>query len=473
MDLACQNKMNNPDGEPYLKGLDAPPIFRIHPVSHSPSSGNSLSLFPLYFARKTPKLTFIRQPTARVNPIHVYVPAPIAKRRSIMTYDFDQIIDRRQTESSKWHHYDADVLPLPVADMDFVSPEPVIRALRERVEHGIFGYGNLMPEFYDLIRSHLKARYDWDVPAEAIVVVPGVIAAFNLACRAVAQPGEGLLQQTPLYPPMRRAPGNIGLQAHTLSLTQQPDGYYTIDFDAFEAAIQPHTRVFMLCNPHNPIGRVFERRELERMAEVCLRHNLDICADEIHCDILFDQHVHVPIATLDAAVAERTITLMAPSKTYNLAGLQSAFAIIPNAGLRERFIAQRVDLVHRMVNILGYTATVAAYRDGQAWLDQVLRYLQANRDTVAAYVNAHLPGVTMRAPEGTYLAWLDCRQAGIPDNDPYTFFLQQARVALNNGIDFGADGSGFVRLNFACPKARLISALDRMRDALQGRTSGG
>jgi len=384
-----------------------------------------------------------------------------------MTYDFDQLIDRRQTESSKWHQEAADVLPLPVADMDFVSPEPVIRALRERVEHGMFGYGTLMPEFYDVLLAHLKTRYDWTVPAEAIVMLPGVIAGFNLACRAVAQPGDGLLQQTPLYPPMRRVPGNLGLQAHTMSLTQQANGHYTIDFDAFAAAIQPHTRVFLLCNPHNPVGRVFQRHELERMAELCLRHRLDICADEIHCDILFDNHVHVPMATLDTAIANRTITLMAPSKTYNLAGLQCAFAIIPNAELRERFVAQRADLVHRMVNILGYTATLAAYRDGQAWLDQVLRYLQANRDAVEAYVKSHLPGVTMHAPEGTYLAWLDCRQAGIPGNAPRAFFLQQARVALNDGLDFGPDGAGFVRLNFACPRARLMQALDRMRGALQ------
>jgi cystathionine beta-lyase len=389
-----------------------------------------------------------------------------------MTYDFDQIIDRRQTESSKWHHYDSDILPLPVADMDFVSPEPVVQALRERVEHGVFGYGTLMPEFYDVLLAHLKARYNWDVAAEAIVVLPGVIAGFNLACRAIAQPGEGLLLLTPLYPPMLRAPGNIGLQAHRVSLTQQASGHFTIDFDAFEAAIQPHTRVLMLCNPHNPVGRVWQRHELERMAEICLRHNLDICADEIHCDILFDHRVHVPIATLDAAVADRTITLMSPSKTYNLAGLHCAFAIIPNAALRERFITQRLDLVHRMVNILGYTAMLAAYRDGQAWLDQVLRYLQANRDAVEGYVKAHLPGVTMDAPEGTYLAWLDCRRAGIAGNDPHAFFLQQARVALNNGLDFGADGAGFVRLNFACPKARLINALDRMRDALQTLASG-
>lgn len=390
-----------------------------------------------------------------------------------MTYDFDQIIERRHTESSKWNNYDEDVLPLPVADMDFVSAEPVIRALRERVEHGVFGYGSLMPEFYDVVLGHLKARYDWDVAAEAIVMLPGVVAGFNLACRAVAQPGDGMLLQTPLYPPMLRAPGNIGLKADIAPLTEQSGGAYTIDFDAFEAAIQPHTRVYLMCNPHNPVGRVFQRHELERMAEICLRHNLDICADEIHCDILFDHHEHVPIATLDPSVSDRTITLMAPSKTYNLAGLHCAFAIIPNAELRERFIAQRLDLVHRMVGILGYTATVAAYRDGQDWLDQVLRYMQVNRDAVAAYVESHLPGVRMHTPEGTYLAWLDCRQAGIPSNDPHAFFLQQARVALNNGRDFGPEGAGFVRLNFACPRARLMQALDRMRDALQSLASRG
>lgn len=382
-----------------------------------------------------------------------------------MTYDFDAIIDRRHSDSSKWRKYGADVLPLWVADTDFVSPEPVRRALHERIAHGVFGYGTELPEFNETVVELLYKRYNWRVLPEALVLLPGVIAGFNLACRAVTMPGDGVLIQTPVYPPMLRAPANAGLSRDEVALTHQADGLYGVDFDAFEAAITDRTRLFLLCNPHNPVGRVFARRELTRMAEVCLRHHLVICADEIHCDLVYQGHPHLPIASLAPEIAEHTITLMAPSKTYNLAGLKCAFAIIPNAALREQFLAACVDLVST-ANVLGYAAALAAYRDGQPWLDQMLRYLERNRDCIRQYVDAHLPSITMGTPEGTYLAWLDCRQAGIPSNDPYTFFLAHAKVALNAGDTFGPGGKGFVRLNFGCRRATLVQALDRMCQAL-------
>ncbi len=385
-----------------------------------------------------------------------------------MTYDFDRVIDRRATESNKWHKYAADVLPLWVADMDFRSPEPVIRALRERVEHGVFGYGTEQPEFYEVFLDRLQKRYGWRVPAEAILVLPGVIPCFNLAARAFTASGDGLLIQTPMYPPIRRVPENVVLTSDEMELTRQPDGRYTIDFDRFEAAIGSRTRMFLLCNPHNPVGRVFTRGELSRMAEICLRRGLLICADEIHCELVYSGQQHVPIASLDPEIAARTITLMAPSKTFNMPGLKTSVAIIPNAALREKFVATQLDLV-RAVNILGYIGALAAYRDGQPWLDELLRYLEANRDFVAEYVRAKLPGVSTTPPEGTYLAWLDCRDARLPDNDPYTFFLEKARVALNDGKAFGRGGEGFVRLNFACPRTTLTQALERMRAALEAR----
>jgi len=378
-----------------------------------------------------------------------------------MTYDFDQPVDRRHSDSSKWQKYGPDVLPLWVADMDFVSPAPVIRALQERVAHGVFGYGIELPEWNATVVDLLAARYGWRIEPEALVLLPGVITGFNLAARAVTTPGDGLLMQTPVYPPILRAPTNMGLTRDTAPLVRQPDGRYTIDFEAFEAAITPRTRMFLLCNPHNPVGRVFSRDELSRIAAICLRHNLTMCADEIHCDLVFAGHPHQPIAALDPEIAARTITLMAPSKTYNLAGLKCAFAIIPDPTLRAQFLAQRVDLVPGSVNLLGYVAALAAYREGQPWLDQVRRYLAGNRDCVSTYVQTHLPTLSMYAPEGTYLAWLDCRQAAIPHQDPYTFFLEQARVALNNGVDFGPGGEGCVRLNFGCTRALLLQALDQ------------
>lgn len=381
-----------------------------------------------------------------------------------MTYDFDRQIDRRSSDSVKWNRYDENTLPLWVADMDFKSPEAVIRALRERVEHGVFGYGTEPPKLRQIVVERLKKLYNWQVSPQALIFLPGVVTGFNLACRATASPGEGVLVQTPVYYPILYAPGNAGLTCDEMELTRQSDGRYVIDFDLFEKTITSQTRLFILCNPHNPVGRVFSQKELERMAEICLRHDMVICSDEIHCDLIFSGSRHRPIASLAPEIAERTITLMAPSKTFNIAGLKCSLAIVQNAALREKLIAAKGGVVPG-ISVMGYTAALAAYREGQSWLDAVLRYLEANRDFVAEYVATHLPGVSMTRPEGSYLAWLDCRQAGIPGN-PHQFFLQKARVALNDGAVFGAGGEGFVRLNFGCPRSTLVQALEQMQAAL-------
>ncbi|MGD8464946.1 MAG: PatB family C-S lyase [Anaerolineae bacterium] len=384
-----------------------------------------------------------------------------------MIYDFDRIIDRRASESVKWHRYGDEVLPLWVADMDFVSPEPVIRALRERVDHGIFGYPQELPELRPVIAQQLKQLYGWQVDVEALVLLPGVVTGFNLATQTVTSPGDGLLAQTPVYYPILHAPGNAGCTLEQMELTRRPDGQYEIDFDLFEAAISDRTRIFILCNPHNPVGRVFTQVELERMAEICLRHDVWLCADEIHCDLVFPGHPHTPIATLAPEIAQRTITLMAPSKTYNIAGLKCSVAIIENAELRKEFLAAQRGLVP-WVNLLGQVAALAAYRHGGEWLQQVLDYMASNRDFVMDYVNKNLPGLHMAQPEGTYLAWLDCRAAALPES-PHKFFLEEAKVAVNDGAVFGRGGEGFVRLNFGCPRATLQDALARMERALAER----
>jgi cystathionine beta-lyase len=381
-----------------------------------------------------------------------------------MIYDFNQHIDRRRFESLKWHRYDEDVLPMWVADMDFQAPEPVIHALQTRVEHGVFGYGKPPCELREVLVDRLHDRYDWHVSPEALVFLPGVVPGFNLACHAVAAPGDGVLIQTPVYGPIRQAPGDAGLSNDEMALTQRPDGTYDIDFDLFERVISDRTRIFILCNPHNPVGRVFRRGELQRMADVCLRHAIIICSDEIHCDLLLDDNVHTPIASLAPEVGQQTITLMAPSKTYNIAGLKCAVAIVENPALRERLDAARRGLVSS-VNVLGYTAALAAYRDGQPWLEAALRYLEANRDLLMDYVARQLPGISMGKPEGTYLAWLSCHRSAIPGN-PCAFFRDKAKVALVDGAVFGHGGEGFVRLNFGCPRSMLVEALERMKRAL-------
>ena len=381
-----------------------------------------------------------------------------------MTYNFDELPDRRNSECVKWHAHEEDVLPMWVADMDVISPEPVIRALHDRVNHGVFGYPRVMPELEEVIVARLADLYQWHIQPEDIVFTPGVVKGFNLACQVAAQPGGGVLVNPPIYYPILYAPKNAGMYRQDVKLSLTKDGYYQMDWNAFELAISEQTCLFILCNPHNPVGRVFKQDELSRMAEICLQHNITICSDEIHCDLVFKGHRHIPIATLDPEIAQNTITLMAASKTFNVAGLQCSFVVIQNPDLRERFKHAGKGLVS-WVNVMGMVATEAAYRHGQEWLDELMLYLEANRDYAYEYVSNQLPGISMAKPEGTYLAWLDCREAGIKEN-PHTFFLEKARVAMNDGAAFGRGGEGFVRLNFGCPRSLLTEALERMRAAL-------
>jgi cystathionine beta-lyase len=386
-------------------------------------------------------------------------------------YDFDQIIDRRHTDSAKWRWYNRegkeDVLPLWVADMDFVSPEPVIRVLQERATHGIFGYGLPPDDLKEVIQERLAQLYDWHVETDDIYFTPGVVTGFNQACHAVGEPCDEILVEPPVYYPMLRAPGNSGRVLKTVPLIEGSERYEH-DFDAFEEAITERTSLFLLCNPHNPVGRVFEKDELERLAEICLRHDIVICSDEIHCDLVFPGHPHTPIASLAPEIAAQTVTLFAPSKTFNVAGLSCSVGVIQNPDLRDKVFNTGRGLISH-INVMGFAATLAAYRDGQKWLDKVLAYLEANCDYLLEYIADYLPGIKCQKPEGTYLAWLDCREAGIPGN-PHEFFLEQAGVAMNDGAVFGEGGESFVRLNFGCPRATLTEALERMRAAM-GRIS--
>ncbi len=383
-----------------------------------------------------------------------------------MMYDFDQLPDRRGSECIKWRCHDQDVLPMWVADMDFVSPEPVIRALRERVAHGVFGYPGEPDGLREAIVEWQARRHGYRAAPEDMLFLPGVVSSLNVAGHAVAAAGEGILIQPPVYMPFLSVPSNAGAVRRESPLTRQPSGAYGIDFDAFERAIvdfQP--KAFLLCNPHNPVGRAYTRGELERVAQICLRHRVLIVSDEIHGDIIFSVHKHVPMASLDPEIARHTITLLAPSKTFNISGLGCSVAVIPDPGLRDRFCRAQRGMVPG-VNLLGLVAARAAYRDGREWLDQLLPYLQGNRDYLCHFVNDQMPGVAVTQPEGTYLAWLDCRQAGIGER-PEEFFLQKARVAVIGGSAFGRVGEGFVRLNFACPRAILVEAMKRMREALK------
>ncbi len=380
-----------------------------------------------------------------------------------MKYNFDEGIERRNSDSVKWNYYPQDALPLWVADMDFVSPQPVIDALQVRVQHGVFGYPLPNPALKEVISARLKHSYGWQVNPDEIEFLPGVVNGFNAVIHALTQPGDGVLMQTPVYPPFLSAPENakaIRQESRMVRGIEQ----YQIDFADFETQIKENTSLFLFCNPHNPLGRVFTMPELEKLAEICLRHDVAICSDEIHCDLIFKGYQHIPIASLAPEIAARTITLMAPSKTFNIAGLECSFAVVQNPALKKQLEAAYQGLVSH-VNIMGYTAALAAYEHGQDWLDQVLVYLEGNRDYLVDFVRQQLPDVTMTVPEGTYLAWLDFNAFDFPTS-PFEYLMQEAKVALNDGKTFGSGGEGFVRLNFGCPRKTLERALKRLQQAV-------
>lgn len=382
-------------------------------------------------------------------------------------FDFDQVPDRHSTGSAKWQYYDKDVLPMWVADMDFAAPQPVIDALQRHIAHGDFGYSMPSPELLNVLCERLERLYHWHVTPEQIVCIPSLVTGINAVCRAVGEPGDGVLIQTPVYPPFLTAPGNHQRSLQMAPLAYQAQGQtisYSIDYDVFEAAITERTRLFLLCHPHNPTGVEYSRTDLIRMAEICERHQLVICSDEIHCDLLLDGTQHAPMASISPEIADRTITLMAPSKTFNVPGLKASFAIVQNPELRKQ-LAKATDGIVPWVNSLGLIAMQVAYRDCDQWLQALRAYLTANRNTMVNFFAEHLPQLRTTVPSATYLAWIDCRESGIEGN-PYEHFLKQGRVALSGGDTFGPNGQGFVRLNFGCPRSLLLDGLERIRSSL-------
>ncbi|GAA3878580.1 PatB family C-S lyase [Gibbsiella dentisursi] len=377
-----------------------------------------------------------------------------------MAFNFDQQIDRSHSDSVKWDKYHGrDIIPLWVADTDFRSPPAVIAALQQRVAHGVFGYGHPSPDLSAVFVQRMVERYGWHIKPEWLVFLPGLISGLNLSVQAFSAPGEGTLAPNPIYPPFRKAAKFSGRSQIAIPLTLR-QRRWVMDLTAAEAQLTGKERLLMLCNPQNPGGTVYRRDELLAQHAFAQRHNLVVCSDEIHCDLLLEPGLrHIPFASLNADAEQRSITLMAPSKTFNIAGLGAAMAIVPNPALRQRFNRQRSGLVPP-VDILALTAAHAAYRDGQAWLDELLDYLRANRDRVSQRINA-MPGLQLQPIEATYLAWCDC--SGLPVENPHAFF-EQAGVGLSPGLEFG--NRHFVRLNFGCRRELLDSALDRMEQAI-------
>ena len=379
-------------------------------------------------------------------------------------YDFDQVISRRNSDSVKWNWYPDDVLPLWVADMDFPSPPEVTAAIQERIAHPFFGYAEDDKPLIEIICEWVYAHHGWKIQPEWVLLMSGVVTGMNWVAQAFLHPGDSLCFQTPVYPPFFHISEYARVNKIEIPMVVQ-DNQYRMDFEKFEKSLDPFTKIFVLCNPHNPVGRVFTRSELERINEICLKNNVLVCSDEIHCDLTFSGHRHIPLASVSDEAEQNTITLMAPSKTFNIPGLHFSFAVVPNQKLREQMGNSRRGVIG-YPSMLANEAACAVYSHSADWLEQLLEYLEGNRDYLMDFLRTHLPEVKMNQPEGTYLAWLDCREMDLQP-DPYNHFLSKAKVALNDGGAFGENGNGFVRLNFGCPRSILTDALVRMAGAVR------
>jgi cystathionine beta-lyase len=379
-----------------------------------------------------------------------------------MKNQFDNYVDRNGTNSAKWNRYaDQDVIPAWVADMDFPSPEPIVEALTERVAHGVFGYSRPPRELIQRVVDRMLDRYNWQVEPDWLVWLPGVVPGLCLSCASVGERGDAVMTPTPVYYPFLKAPatadrGKIDLPVRKVS------GFWEFDFDLMRKLVTDRTRVFLLCNPYNPVGRILTKGELESIAEICLENNILICSDEIHSDLLLDKDKpHIPTAMLGKDVANNTITLISPSKTFNLAGLGGcAVAIIPNRQLRSSFRKQAMGLVPG-VGVLAYEAALIAYRgDCDEWHEQLLDYLRANRDYLQQEIDG-IPGLAITHVEATYLAWIDTGKLNV--SNAHELFLTHG-VGLSEGDQFG--DADYVRLNFGCPRSTLEEIVRRMKSAI-------
>jgi len=387
------------------------------------------------------------------------------------TFNFDQIIPRHATGCSKWDALEKvfgskDVLPLWVADMDFPPPEAVITKINERASHPIYGYNTQEPSLYQSIVDWVKVRHGWEIERDWILLAPGVVPSIALSILALSEPGDGIIIQPPVYPPFFTT-----IKDNEREIVLNPlllkDGRYEIDFEDLEVKLSnPKNKLLLLCSPHNPVGRVWTEEELRKVYELCQKYKVDVLSDEIHNDLVFSEHKHTVFASLGTPVCKQSVTFMAASKTFNIAGLNSSFIIIPCQ--RRRALIER--WMHRLHinrnNLFGVLATEAAYQEGDAWLDALLSYLEKNADVLVDFFQTRLPGVKVNKPEGTYLAWLDFRAYFTNAKELQHFLVHIAKVGLNSGANFGTQGEGFARINLATQRSVLLEALHRIEKAL-------
>lgn len=385
-----------------------------------------------------------------------------------MAYNFDLIPNRRNPNVlNKWTWYSKDILPMWVADMDFLAPKPILDALHKAVEHGVLGYELPSNALKETVAARMDHLYGWKVKPDAVVTVTGIVSGFNVAARTFCSPKKGYLVQSPVYNEFHEVKNNVGIPQIDAPFVKSVSGnilHYEIDWDVFKKQVKK-AGVFLLCNPHNPLGIIFSRKELLRMAEICIENNVLIVSDEIHSELLLNGNQFTPMAKLSPEIAKHTITLIAPSKTFNVPGLFCGFAILPNKEIRQKYV-KMVEHLRIHVSSMGlHAARVAFSGQCDGWLRELCRYLGGNRDFLVNYITEYMPGVRVTTPDATYLAWLDFTQMKLKKS-PFDFFMKEAKVALSDGKIFGAGGEGHVRLNFGTSRKILRQGLDRMRKAL-------
>lgn len=384
-----------------------------------------------------------------------------------MGYDFNKVVQRRGTKTVKWDLAKEDVIPMWVADMDFEVAEPIVNAIEKRAKHPVYGYTNTDDSYYDSIKQWVKKRHGWEIEKEWIQYSPGVVPAVNMLIRAFTQPGDKVILQVPVYHPFFKAVTNNGCEIVENSLIYK-DGKYKMDFEDLENKLSDSkVKVLVLCSPHNPVGRVWTKEELKRLGDLCIKNNVIVISDEIHSDLIYKAYKHTPFGAIGKEFEENCAVCIAPSKTFNLAGLQTSSVIIPNEKLRNKFAS--VLEVNGIFgpNVFGIEASEAAYRYGEDWLDELIDYLQGNLDFLIDYVEENMPKVKTIRPEGTYLVWLDFSEICSDAETLHNFLLNKGKVWFDEGYIFGKGGHGFERVNIACRREVLEEGLRRIADALK------
>lgn len=386
-----------------------------------------------------------------------------------MKYDFDKTIDRRATNSYKWDSAPEGVLPMWVADMDFRTAPAIIDALQKRVAHGIFGYTRVPDAYYDAVTSWFSRRHGWDIDREWIIYTSGVVSAVSAVIKALTVPGDKVIVQTPVYNCFFSSIRNNGCEIVSNPLRRTADTY-EMDFDALErCAADPRAKVMLLCNPHNPAGRVWTPDELTRLGNICLRNGVTVVADEIHCELVYQGFKYTPFASLSDAFLHRSVTCVSPSKAFNIAGLQIANIVAFDNDLRSR-IDKAININEVCdVNPFGVAATIAAYNEGEEWLNQLVDYLHGNYEAMAEFCRRELPEFPITRLEGTYLVWMDCSSLGMPSDALEHALLDDARLWLNAGTMYGAEGEGYMRWNIACPRSVMLDGLNRFLNFVRSR----